>query len=331
MADVLFLGLSTLAGVATCLVKNALLYIRTGKFRSYTSDVYKGTPAQAIFLSSKAVAGNPVKPSLLQNYMPQEKSVLLFAIIVFVALMLWCALRMGKRTKAKAPGHGADTRKALICGLLFAGLLLPLTGLMNFIAGDVQAWFFQQLRYRMYIFIACGLLAGVACAYFMKVCEGIGVLAGVVALIPLGLALSTTVERYPQNVSANEAVMEQVALYEAAARKVGAALTDGFALCNDQVLAWYLESPPKLTVCDYVKPLYQAVTGEELAAAIDALNLRVFVFDWRGDQYCREMPFYACLNESGGWERRVIANGSGLKIEVFHEKGTHGHAQNKEY
>ncbi len=316
-AVLLCLSLSTGVGVFICLIKNLLLYKNTGSFRSYTSFVYKGTAVEKILQSQKGIESIQEKQPVLSSFTPEERKILLFSLILLTIAVLYCIIAMLVLKSKNGKSH-SDLRKLEICCLIVISMFIPLTGVLNFIAGDVQSWFLNQLRYRMYIYLTCGLLCGVCCAFFLKKNSQTRYLFMGLAVIPLYIAASTMRSYYP-TLYTNYRSYEAVAFFEKTATAADQLITDGYTLSNDQVISWYLDKPAKLTICNYVVPLFQANTQEEISSAIENMKIQVFLFDWRGQSYYKQLPFYTYLLESESWQREIYPYGE-EEIEMFYEK-----------
>ena len=140
-------------GIIAGLVKNIYIYLKYGSFRSYTSFAYRGLSYDNYGEYIDVKSSNNICEKmnrLLMDYTYLEIVLLVIAILVFCFSVLYL-LRVF--CSGRIEDEYNEVWSLLVSVVFFGCLMLPLSGMFNFIAGDVQKWFFVQLRYRIYIYI----------------------------------------------------------------------------------------------------------------------------------------------------------------------------------
>lgn len=301
-------------GIFLVLAKNICMYIRNGSFRSYTIQAYKGTSYKyGIDNTNEKVRDSIV--DIFSTYSMEEKLLLLLTVGVLIFTILYLLNR--KNFILGLNNNCIRDWNILINLVLFICLLLPVFGVFNFIAGDVQEWFLVQLRYRIYIYLSVGLFLGVVYAYLIKQMH--------VKIVPMLIMMFlffdvsfTIIRDYPRlSQSADEG--KYVGLYEDVMSEISECVREGDVLCNDEMFIYYMDKPAKYTESVYSNSLYRACDEHDIEAAIKDFNYEVFVFTARGAGSYVQMPYYKYLNTSEQVERyfRNYENREDIWVEYY--------------
>lgn len=313
--ELLGLGAAALAGTALCVSKNISHFIRYGDFRSYSTKAFEGTPVVEQIQQFNAARSDP--SAIAATYLWSDWHLIGVGSLV----LLYCLIRLLAALPSKRRG-GALTlspneQPMLMLGVLVAGMLLPLTGLFNVLGGDVSGWFIMQLRYRVYFLLLAALMGGVAIARLLRASRyRWAVIATRLAALALCVAaLSVMDEQYykPANYIYTNSV---VAFYRESARMAESCATTGDVFTDDQIIAYYSETPPRLLFDIYARPLLIAETDEEIEAALRELQAQVFVFKGEASYDYSLLPFYAYIQNEAHAAHYILAD-EASHVDVF--------------
>lgn len=308
---ILVSGLSIFAGMTACLAKSIRLYLNTGAFRTTTTYVYRETPVyQIVYSGNDEQVTSGRLEALLKGYTTEEKILLLFGCFMMLAILVWIVCRSLQRKKTTE----SDNRM-IITFVLSVGMLLPLSGVMNWLAGDVQEWFFQQTRYRMYIFLTIGLLCGTFLAYLSISGKTIQIISAATAIIIGAQALAVETRYYRKIYEGSGG--KWLSIIQEAADEINGYQQDGVVLTNNQLLIYYLDRPARYTSCESMRELYLAQSDEGISEILRKLNIRIIEFDWRGDDYYQYLPYYKYIQDERNADHIVLGNSDKTKCDIY--------------
>ena len=280
---------ATLSGMLLGSLKTILIYLDTGRLSSSTMLAFYGTPVIDQIAAINAKRGDWT--FIMGTY---DFSLVFVLIIGIVALIIMF----------KEALYSQD-HILLLYFMMFFGMLLPLTGVMDFLGYECSRWFIAQGRYRMY-FIMLLAIAG----SWLLTRRYIGNLMNPLiacVLIAVGcLCLNAEYSRYSlYNINRLNTDISIVKDYKKVANLLAIDEFKGDIFTNDQVLLYHLARnkslrQPKLLYHIYAKDLIQAKTDIEIEEAISNLNIGIIILPQNGVGYhdYSLLPFWKYINES---------------------------------
>ena len=189
--------------------------------------------------------------------------------------------------------------------MMLFGMLLPLTGVLDFLGYECSRWFIAQIRYRMYFI----MLLAIAGAWLLTRKYTDNLLKSFIAcvLVIVGcLCLNAEYSRYSRyNINWLNTTISIVRDYNRVANLLATDEFKGDIFTNDQVLLYHLYRNqslrhPKLLYHIYAKDLIQAKTDAEIEEAIFKLNIGIIILPQNGVAYhdYSLLPFWKYINES---------------------------------
>lgn len=293
-SELLKLGGAACLGTLAGLIKNAVLFIRQGSFRSYTSYVFEGTAVLEQYRSRTEAATSAAV--IWDSFTWSERVLIGIGLICLFACLVLTAKYLAKIWR----GGELTVPNARLCAMtiLCAGMLLPMTGLFDFLSDyPFMLWFAMQLRYRMYFLMLAGLIGGVFIASLLKANSSSRVRCSMVQACILTLCLMTL------NVMRTDYVSPQtyrfyansVDVMEHNAQQIEQMTDNRSVFINEQVMNVYFEQAPKLLVESISRPLIAAKTPQEIESALLELQAQVFVFSPRQLYDYTLLPLYDYL------------------------------------
>ena len=281
---------SVLVGTVLGVTKTISIYLRTGKIATSTSMVFHDTPVEAQIIE-KANRGTDFSTVMSTYTFSVKLVVALGAIGLFVMFL--------NAVKSK-------NEKELLFSVLVIGMLIPLTGAMDWIGYKVSLWFFEQLRYRMYFLGLLSMTGGWLLTRQFDKRVFTCVLYVLVACFTV-FFLQTEKERCTEGGRAYlESCIKIRNEYVKLADNVSK-LTDKYVLTRDQVIAYYLINNPKLLYHPYSEDLIQAKSDAEIKRAIDNLNVGAILLPENGIDYHNYslLPFWNYINDDEKFKKVI--------------------------
>lgn len=307
--------LKELTGMAACVLagticgalKTAFMYLETGSLSSNSTLVFEGTEAAKRY--KQMGKENPLSTSASAVYETSDM------IIVFLgmACIIYCLGKLYLKRKNKE----GKIRIIEIFSLLTLGMLLPISGIMNFIGYNVSLYFIYQVRYRLYFLVLFSIVGagviGTAIRDKKKIASEL--LCGIVLII--GLSLKTTLNMYDSwNV---EYYNSMTASYKKYAKDIEEYADDGNIYVMDQVFAYYFRKNPKLLYAPVARELITARTEKEIEGVIKEQNIKVIAFHppegWTFDFWL--LPFYKYIQNDENAEQIVLKAESGSELNIY--------------
>lgn len=274
-AQILACGASALAGTLLGAEKAITHLIREGTLKSSTLQPFHDTPI--IDQIAQVNANRADWAVIWESY---SWYVLIAVAIGLVSLLALAVYAVRKKDLSR-----------LIIAALILGMLLPLTGLMDFLGYQCSVWFIEQYRYRMYFLMLFAVTGGWMLTRRGSREERRETLSLIGSALCFVLYLLIAVVRVT---GYNRVDMDSYLQIEAECRRiadVADAVEDGDVFTANRVLLYYLHGTPKLLYHNMSEPLIQAKTDEEIEAALDEMNVGAIILPRNGKKY----HDYACL------------------------------------
>ena len=297
-------GTSVLAGTILGITKTISLYLTTGNMTSTSKLVFHDTPVidQLIEINAARADWNTIWASY-------TKPVLFVMLLGMFALIIMIVVSWIHKDK-----------KVLTASLLIFGMLLPLTGVMDWIGYECSRWFLEQYRYRMYFLMLLSMTGSwlLTRKYDRKILTGIGVVGSAFVFALYGWAKIDKSSTY--NKEYVRSCITVIENYKQLANTI-TSLTDGNAFTHDQVLLYYLHGTPKLLYHMYTEDLIQAKTDEEIETAIEKLGVGAILLPENGLAYhdYSLLPFWNYINENENFSQlRFKERDDGTNWVIFY-------------
>lgn len=280
---------AALSGMLLGSIKTILIYMDTGRLSSSTMLAFYGTPVVDQLAKFNAERGD--WKYIIGTYDLSLVFVLIIGIIALI-VMVKEALR-------------SKDHILLLYFMMLFGMLLPLTGVLDFLGYECSRWFIAQIRYRMYFI----MLLAIAGAWLLTRKYTDNLLKSFIAcvLVIVGcLCLNAEYSRYSRyNINWLNTTISIVRDYNRVANLLATDEFKGDIFTNDQVLLYHLSRNqslrhPKLLYHIYAKDLIQAKTDAEIEEAIFKLNIGIIILPQNGGEYhdYSLLPFWKYINES---------------------------------
>lgn len=289
--QVIFSAVSILVGTMLCFMKSIMRYVEHGRFNALELEAYSDTVAAELFMENYAKRFE--WKTIVDSY---EWSDFFLILIGLVAILFWI-VKCYKYYKGS--NKNVKNGEKIYAFYLFMGLLSPMMGIYNFLGYNVPRLFLEQLRYRMYFLMILALLGGMMLSeiYFMnkKFLTG-GICIIIIPVFYLGLINLN--EYYPRVLNAQR--QKKIESFKKITEIASSYATDGDIFAGEDIIAAYFDEPPKILYDYYARPILIANNDDEIEAAIDELNIQVFVFNTLAYRYhyYEVLPFYDYLQTS---------------------------------
>lgn len=296
--NLILCGSSVLCGTVLGISKTISVYLETGRISSSTILPFHDTP-----IVQQITEINNKRADWTTIWATYTKPVIFMMCLGLIALAVMLVLSVLKKDKTLFWG-----------GMILSGMLLPMTGIMDWTGYEVSRWFAEQLRYRMYflmIFAITGswLLTGAWVRNSVRM--ACAILVAVVFMLYLKEEYDrTSIYSRPYIASCQDTVNGYRDLADTVA-----SLTDGDVFTNNQVVLYYLHGTPKLLYHIYSEELIQAKSDAEIGKAMDDLNTGAILLPESGLDYhdYSLLPFWEYIHEDGSFSQ-VLDERSGYVI-----------------
>lgn len=276
-------GSAVFCGTLLGISKTISIYLETGRISSSTILPFYDTP-----VIQQVAEVNEKRADWATIWATYSRPVLFMMALGIIALIVMIAVSAIKKDK-----------NLFIYGILIVGMLLPMTGIMDWMGYECSRWFVEQLRYRMYFLMLFAITGGwmLTRPWAAKLSR---YLCGFMAVIVFGLWLLAEGDRiliYNKNhLTRSITVVES---YRELA-DTAASVTDGDVFTHNQIILYYLHGTPKLLYHIYAEDLIQAKTDDEIEAALEELNVGAILLPENGLDYhdYSLLPFWDYINEN---------------------------------
>lgn len=294
--------IASIIGMCASLVKNVFYYLSTGNFRMYTEVVYEGTLAKVMMRDSKKQV---LGLHFYDRYLNFIKDVSMGECIILIMTLAVIVMVSIIVIKSQCKEYSFCAKRYVITDILilFLALVIPITGLLDFIAGDVSRWFLIQKRYRMYLYLLCALVSGVCLSFIIDYCKEVAWLLYIYATIAI-LGVIYNINTYYANLE-SICGMDRSEFYKQCANVIDAHMELGDeCLCNDQRIIYYMNKPAFFTKSIYMSDLYIA-EGTTIEKEIEKYNLSLFAYASYESCFHEYLPYYEYINGLENIERRM--------------------------
>lgn len=276
-------SISILVGTLLGIIKTISIYFSTGRVDSSSLAVFHGTPVVGQILEREA-------ESIVWDTIRASYSLPVFFVIVLGMVGLITLLIISWKHKEK---------ENFIYGIMIVGMLLPLTGVFDWIGYEFSIWFIEQLRYRMYFL----MLFSITGAWFLVQSWKSKWLRYSMLLLAICCVCIYQKQEYNKYVTYPKMSINEWNARVEEYRKIGdiaEEISEGDVFVYSEVLLYYLKGTPKLLFHPYSEDLMQAKTDEEIQLAVDRLNIGAIILPSSGLEYhdYSLLPFWRYINES---------------------------------
>lgn len=286
--NLILCGVMVLGGTLLGISKTIMIYLDTGVISSSTSLAFHDTPVikQLQEISNKRADWS----TIWATYTKPVVFMIGLGLLALIVMMVVSAFNRDKRL--------------FISASIIMGMLLPMTGIMDWMGYKCSIWFAEQLRYRMYFLMLFAITGG----WFLTrlwVAKYIRYACHFIAAAVFGLWISAENDRlsiYNRQYIAN--CISSVESYKNLANDV-ASVTRGGVFTSNQVILYYLQDTPKLLYHIYTEDLIQAKTDGEIEAALGKLNIGAILLPENGLDYhdYSLLPFWKYINEDSSFSQ----------------------------
>ncbi len=294
-------GLSVLLGTALGAIKTIRLFLNTGRISTSTAEVLFNTGAGEA--DSKFHLARADRSYIWLTYTTPVRIMLFLGAVGLLTMIL-----VSWRKK---------NRDLLLFSLMIVGLLLPLTGIMDWTGYKASLWFVEQQRYRMYFMVLASITGAYLLTYrtdkrAVKLCRAV---TYIVIFAFFVQAEWTRCRVYDRAYVENNIKVEQN--YMALADRLDSEV-DGNVFTQNQAILYYLHGTPKLIYHPISEELVQARTEDEIKAAMSNLNVGAFVFSERGMHAdFSQLPFWKYIDNSDIAIKEKVDLEDGIDTVVF--------------
>lgn len=283
LKGILLFGGAALCGTLLGISKTISIYLETGRISSSSTLAFHDTP-----VIQQVAAINEKRADWAAIWATYTRPVLFMMVLGIIALFVMITVSAVKKDK-----------NMLIYGILIAGMLLPMTGIMDWMGYECSRWFAEQLRYRMYFLMLLAITGGwmLTRPWESKLLRYICSFA---AAIVFGLWLSAENDRISIYDKDYVAYCITIAEDYRELADIAASVTDGDGFTDNQILLYYLHGTPKLLFHMYSEDLIQAKTDNEIEAALEKLNVGAIILPENGLDYhdYSLLSFWDYINEN---------------------------------
>lgn len=281
-------GLSVLLGTLFGIRKTISIFLNTGRLFNPVMLTFHDTPVVEQMAQIKA--NRTDISAVLETYTIPVRLMMLLGIIGL--LVMTVASWKNKR------------REDLIFSLIIWGMLIPMTGILDWMGYEVSMWFIVQIRYRMYflmLFAITGawLLSGKGSLTIAKIMASIIFIFTFVLFLRTEIIRYNTINRWEVQIRINQRD-DYIKIAD-----IISSVTDGDAFTRDQVLLLYLHGTPRLLYHPYAEDLIQAKMDEEIEVAVEKLNIGAIILPQNGlDNHDYSLlPFWDYINNSDNFSQ----------------------------
>lgn len=308
LKELLRMAVCVLVGTVSGALKTIFMYLETGNLSSNSTLVFEGTKAAERYKQMGQEDALSTSASAAYEFADRIIVILGIVSIVYCMATLYIKLR--------------DNEKNIyiieIFSLLTIGMLLPVSGIMNFIGYNVSLYFIYQVRYRLYFLVLFSIVAAGVLTKLIRNNKKSGyVICGSTVLFIL-LSLNSTLSMYDSwNVEYYNSSV--TASYKKYAEKIEEYAGNGNIYVMDQVFAYYFHKNPKLLYAPAARKLIIAKTEKEIERAIKEQNIKVIAFHppegWTFDFWL--LPFYKYIQNDENAEHIVLETENGGELTIY--------------
>lgn len=302
-AELVQMAVAVLIGTLAGIHKTILVYINTGQISSSTTVVFEGTEVATRYRQAELQAWT--WETVLNNYRLVDWCIIVLGIMGIIAAIY--AL-----IKYKSDNR---YRKISLFVVLAMGLMMPLTGVMNFMGYNIALSYLRDTRYRLYFFVLLAIIGASAVKIYVKNnCRFKW--AGILLIVMLAFNSSMIPFKDMDVTEANS----MTGSWREFAERVEELAGDGEIYVQHEAFAYYFYKAPKLLYHPIVRELMIAKDEEEVEKVIKELNISVITFHSSMGRYDFELlPLYDYLENSPDVEKMTLkaSNDSNLPLYLI--------------
>lgn len=292
-----------LAGTLAGITKTILIYMKTGRISSSTTVVFEGTDAARKYQRMREQAWT--WETALDDYWLVDWCIIFIGVVGIIG-----AIYILKKYNTQN-----QNKKISLFAVLTLGLMLPLSGIMNFMGYNIALSYIRDTRYRLYFLVLLSIMgAGVARIYIKN--QSYLKWAGILLITILSFN-SSIIQFKDLNVTEANSVTGS---WREFAERLEELAGDGEIYVQHEVFAYYFHKNPKLLYHPISRELMIAKNQEEVEKAIEDLNISVITFHPSMGRYDYELlPFYDYLENSPNVEKMTLkaSNDSNLPLYLI--------------
>lgn len=303
ISELIKMAVSVLAGTLLGMAKTILIYLKTGRISSNTVLVFEGTDAAMRYQESRQQAWT--WKAALENYWFVDWYIIILGIVGIIISIY--TLKKFKRTNIYI--------KLSLFAVLVLGLMLPLSGIMNFIGYNIALSYIKQMRYRLYFLVLLSIMGAGSAKIYAKNNSYLKC-AGVFLIIILSFN-SSIIQFKNLDVTEDNSVTGS---WREFAERLEELAGDGEIYVDHEVFAYYFHKNPKLLYHPISRELMIAKTEDEVENAIKELNISVITFHPSLGRYDYSvLPLYSYLENSPNVEKITLkaSNDSNLPLYLI--------------
>ena len=283
LKDLFLAGSTVLCGTLLGISKTISIYLETGQISSSGALAFHDTPVIQQLMEVNAARADWA--TIWASYSPP---VLFMMVLGSIALIVMIAIAAVKKDKI-----------LLIYGILIAGMLLPMTGIMDWMGYECSRWFFEQNRYRMYFLMLLAITGGwmLTRSWAAKLLQYI---CAFTVVIVSGLWLLAETDRVIHYDKSHLQVCITITEGYRELADIVTSLTDRNVFISKQQILYYLPGTPKLLYHMYAEDLIQAKTDTEIEVALEQLNVGAILLPEDGLDYhdYSLLPFWDYIHKN---------------------------------
>lgn len=282
----------TLLGVIICFSKSVKRYFDEGAFTSSTSWAFRGTLA-----FEKTAAEEKTSWMTIAKSLTYAEYIVLIMGIISALFLTWQFIRTFRGKNAE---REPNYENKVVCIMCFS-MLLPLTKIYDWLGYSFSMWLVANARYRLHYVIVISIIISIMIAYVNIKEEnsrkGIFIKALVICFGIISMwVTSREIHVYNELNDADNLG----AFYSSTCDDIVENMkTEGNIFASREPVQFFFKIPTKLGCTEFFHPLYIADNYEEIEAAIDKLDVELFVFSNKDQYYHYDaLPFFEYLNSS---------------------------------
>lgn len=305
LQELIGMSMSVLIGTVLGMLKTITIYLETGYISSSTIRVFEGTEVAENYknMQNTSFAWAAVPDTYTQSD--------LLIIVIGLFGMFFFLKSLFKKWRKKE----REVSNIELFSLITAGMLIPLTGLLNFLGYNTSLSFIWQLRYRLYFLMLFSIIGACICEKARKNKRWVELL-GIVILIST-LCFSNTLRYYlARSTTMDNSVTNSYRQFAANMERYS---KDGNIYVVDEEFAYYFYKNPKLLYTPAAREVIVAETEKEIKDAIKNLDIKVIAFNppdtWAYDYQL--LPFYEYLQDERNAKQVTLTAENGDKLDIY--------------
>ena len=300
VSELIYMASGVLFGTVFGVQKAFIQYFTTGSIQSNTTKVFEGTEAATKYIEWQHNENFTWKTVFQTYYLSDYLIILLGMLGIVYALVI-------ARKKCKQ-----ENNKYILFSVLTVGLLLPLTGVMNFLGYNASLSFIMHERYRLYFIVLLSIVGVSGASAYMKN----NYLKRTILMLSVFFAFNNSMMSMTNmDVTSDNAYAYAMREF---AEEFEEMAGEGNIFVQNEVFAYYFHKNPKLLYHPIARELIVAQNEVQIEQAIQNLNIKVISFEPYVNRYDYSvLPFYNYLQTSDNVERKWIQSSNDYWILAY--------------